>query len=76
MTPELLTVKQVRERIPISASNLYRLAESGEIEHYRIGGRLYFTPEGVSRFLRGHFFGAKKNNFHHSRSSPAPLNEI
>jgi len=61
MTPTLLTVKQVRESVPVSIHSLYRLAAAGEIEHYRIGGRLYFTPEGVSRFLRGHFFGAKRN---------------
>ena len=76
MTPELLTVKQTRERVPVSARSLYRLAEAGEIEHYRIGGRLYFTPEGVNRFLRGHFHGAKANNFHHSRSASTSLKEI
>ena len=50
----MLTVKQVAERLTVSASCIYQLVETGRLSHHRIGvgrGAIRFTEEDVDEFL-------------------------
>lgn len=69
MTPDLLTVKQVRAILPVSENLLYVMAAAGEIDHYRIRGRIFIPRSAVEKFLREHLCAAKRNHFHHTRRS-------
>lgn len=50
----LLTVKDVAERLSVSSSLIYQLVESGKLSVYRIGngrGAIRFCPEDVQTYL-------------------------
>lgn len=47
----MLTVKQVAERLSVSPSKVYRLIETGQLAHHRIGGSIRMTEEQVATFL-------------------------
>ena len=52
----MLTVKQVSERLGVSAQLVYSLASSGKLRCYRVGtgrGVLRFTEEHVAAYLNG-----------------------
>ena len=76
MPPDLLTVKQVRAILPVSENLLYDLAAAGEIDHYRIRGRIFIPRSAVDKFLREHLCAAKRNYFHRTHRSSAPPDEI
>jgi len=76
MNTDLLTVKQVRALLPVSENLLYDLAAAGEIDHYRIRGRIFIPRSAVEKFLREHLCAAKRNYFHRTHRPPALLTEI
>ena len=50
----MLTVKQVAERLNVSASCVYQLVETGRLSHHRIGvgrGAIRFSEQDVTDFL-------------------------
>ncbi len=50
----LLTVKDVAERLNVSASCVYQLVESGRLPHHRIGlgrGAIRFSEDDIAGFL-------------------------
>ena len=50
----LLTVKQVAERLTVSASCIYQLVETGRLSHHRIGvgrGAIRFSEQDIDDFL-------------------------
>ncbi len=52
----MLTVKQVAERLGVSASLVYELCARGRIRHSRIGfgrGTIRITEEALAEFLKG-----------------------
>ncbi len=58
----LLTVKETAERLSCSASNVYALASSGELECYRIGrgkSGLRFSDEQIQTFLEKRKMGGQ-----------------
>ncbi len=55
-TKQLLTVKEIAQRLRISTSMAYQLCEEGRLEHHRIGGRgkrgkILVDDEAVQAFL-------------------------
>ncbi len=51
----LLTVKEVAERLKVSASCIYQLVESGRLAHHRIGigrGAIRFSEDDLDEFLK------------------------
>lgn len=47
----LLRARDVAERLSISASAVYRLAETGELPCVRIGGAVRFEQADVDRYI-------------------------
>lgn len=46
-SPELLTVKE----LPFPRTTVWRLVKSGKLACYRIGRRLYFSPNHITELL-------------------------
>lgn len=52
MTPEpLLTVEQVAEWLAVKPSTVRAYAEKRKLPHFRIGGRLRFSPDAIAGWL-------------------------
>jgi excisionase family DNA binding protein len=47
----MLTVKDVAERLRISADKVYDLVGAGEIEHHKIGGAIRITESQFAGYL-------------------------
>lgn len=54
----LLRARDVAERLSISASAVYRLAEIGDLPCVRIGAAVRFDPADVDRYIERHRSGA------------------
>lgn len=64
----MLTVKQVAERLQVSASTVYALCEKGEVPHRRIGlgrGRIRIAESDLQEYLDRKKVGGRKE-------APAP----
>lgn len=48
-----LSVRDAAKRLGVSISKLYQLAAAKKIGHYRIGGKILFSPQDVESFLTG-----------------------
>ena len=60
--PNLLTAKEIASISRVHQSTIYRLAKSGELKSYLIGGRRLFKEEDFWQFFenqrdRGYVFG-------------------
>lgn len=49
--PELLDVAQVAAYLHVSVRQVYRLRESGELPHLRVGRRILFEREQLVQFV-------------------------
>jgi excisionase family DNA binding protein len=47
----MLKVKQVAERLNVSASKVYELVETDQLPHYRIDGSIRVSDEQLSTYL-------------------------
>jgi excisionase family DNA binding protein len=47
----MLTVKQLAERLSISAGKVYDLVGAGKIEHHKIGGAIRITEGQLAAYL-------------------------
>ena len=47
----MLNVKDVADRLSLSASKVYRLIEDREIAHHRIGGAIRVSEEQIAEYL-------------------------
>jgi excisionase family DNA binding protein len=47
----LLTVRQVAERLQVSPATVYKLCERGELEHVRVGHAIRVTPAALDGFI-------------------------
>jgi excisionase family DNA binding protein len=45
------TVSEVAEYLRLSVSKIYEMKDSGEIGHYRIGGKIVISEEQLQRYL-------------------------
>jgi excisionase family DNA binding protein len=50
--PNLMTVEELREHIPLSKSTIYKLVEERKIPHITIDRRILFDPSIVAEWLR------------------------
>lgn len=48
----LYTVAEVAEALCVSARTVYRLLETGELPHFKIGGSKKITAEHLAKYLR------------------------
>ena len=48
----MLTIQQVSERLNVSARLVYKLASSGVLKAYRIGGAIRITTAQLAEYLR------------------------
>lgn len=56
MTPALLTVAQVAQRLALSTTAVYSLCDSGELEHHRVGvgakrKRYRVSPDALESYI-------------------------
>jgi excisionase family DNA binding protein len=50
----MLTVKIAAERISVSVQTVYRLIETGELPHYRVGNAIRIAEHHIRDFLAAH----------------------
>lgn len=50
--PDLMTVEELREHVPLSKSTIYKLVEERKIPHITIDRRILFDPSIVAEWLR------------------------
>jgi len=55
----LLTTDDLLAFLPISRPTLSRLAKAGTLPHLRVGGRLFFRPSAIARFLSEREIGSE-----------------
>ncbi len=48
----MLTIQQVAERLNVSARLVYKLAATGALKAYRIGGAIRITTAQLTEYLR------------------------
>jgi len=51
MESKFLTVNQAAKYLDLSVAKIYILTRLKEIEHFKPAGRIYFTVEGLNRFV-------------------------
>ena len=56
---KFMTVSQVADMLTLSVQQVYRLAQTRQIPHVRIGGRLFFNPAAVDLWIEEHTVDAK-----------------
>ena len=49
----LLTVRQVAERLSVSTATVYKLCERGELPHCRVGNSIRVAPEALRVLVGG-----------------------
>lgn len=52
-TPLLLSVKDAAIHLGIPRNQLYELLNAGEMEHVRIGRRMYISRDALAKFIEG-----------------------
>ena len=74
MTPAagLLTIREAATELRLSKDVLYDMAAAGEIDHYRVRGRIFIPRAAIDKFLQANFHPAKRNYFHRKSLSSAP----
>jgi len=48
---ELLTIREVADKLKISVSSIYRYVETNRFPHIKIGTNIRFTQEHIATFL-------------------------
>jgi excisionase family DNA binding protein len=49
---DLLSVREVAERLGVSTASVYKLCDRSELAHVRVGNTIRFTPAAVAFFVR------------------------
>jgi excisionase family DNA binding protein len=50
----LLSIAQVRDRLPLSRARLYQLIDSGELPAVRVGRRVFVVSSVLEEFISSH----------------------
>lgn len=66
---DALTAEEVAEMLRVSKNSAYRLAQSGELESYRVGRKLRFTLRDVEAYTRS---GMRPLKYAQALNSPSP----
>jgi len=59
-----LTIREAAAELRISKDVIYSMAAAGEIDHYRIRGRIFIPREAIVKFLKANFYPAHRDFFH------------
>lgn len=51
---ELYNIKEVANKLRVSNTKVYQLVEHKRIGHYRLDGRILFSPDHLSAYLKLH----------------------
>lgn len=51
--PLLLSVKEAATLLGVSRNQLYELLNAGEMEHVRLGRRMYISRDAMTKFIEG-----------------------
>jgi excisionase family DNA binding protein len=49
---QALTVAEAARRLKVSKDKVYRMVESAELPHHRVGKQIRILPEDIDRFIR------------------------
>ena len=63
-----LSIREAALELRMSKDVVYEMAASGEIDHYRIHGRIFIPRDAIEKFLTANFHPARRSFFH--RKSP------
>ena len=69
---DLLSIREAAKELRLCKDVLYDLAAGGEIDHYRIRGRIFIPREAIEKYLKANFYPAKRPFFKSHRSSLSP----
>ena len=70
---DLLSVREAAVELRLCKDVLYEMAAAGEIDHYRIRGRIFIPREAIEKFLKANFYPAKRSFFRSHRSGLSNL---
>ncbi|MEN6560897.1 MAG: helix-turn-helix domain-containing protein [Acidobacteriota bacterium] len=59
-----LTIREAAAELRLSRDVVYSMAAAGEIDHYRIRGRIFISREGIAKLLKANFYPAHRSFFH------------
>jgi excisionase family DNA binding protein len=65
----LLSVREAAKELRLCKDVLYEMAAAGEIDHYRLRGRIFIPREAIEKYLKANFYPAKRAFFKSHRSS-------
>ena len=69
---ELLSIREAALELRLSKDVLYEMAAAGEIDHYRLRGRIFIPRGAIGKFLQANFHPARRSFFHRKSLSSAP----
>ncbi len=49
--PDILTIKQVSEFLQVNERTIYKLAKSGDIPSFKVGGQWRFKKEDINTWI-------------------------
>jgi len=68
----VLKVRQVAERLNVSASKVYELVAQSEISYVRVGGAIRFEESDVRDFIESRRRGRKSAQSWQAKADPRP----
>jgi excisionase family DNA binding protein len=63
-----LTIREAAAELRLSIDVLYSMAAAGEIDHYRLRGRIFIPREAIDTYLKRNFYPARREFFHRKSS--------
>lgn len=57
---QFMTISELAKIVPLSASQLYRLAQLKQVPHLKIGARIFFEPEAIQQWIEDNTIEAVK----------------
>ena len=52
MSPELMRVKEVADKLSLSKASVYRMVHSGRLDGVKLGGSIRIYPASVEEYLK------------------------
>ena len=68
-----LTIREAAVELRLCKDVVYEMAAAGEIDHYRIRGKIFIPREAIEKFLKANFYPAKRSFFRSHRSGLSNL---
>jgi len=74
--PKLLSIREAALELRLSKDVLYEMAAVGEIDHYRLRGRIFIPREAIGKYLKASFYPAKRQFFKSHRTNLSASREL